>query len=179
VVIREEPINGLSDVGRIAIAFEIRSVYEVSGEPGAWRLTERALDRPFVKDYDAIPSESPRDWPNRFDVSRWTLLVARTGGERVGSIVISFDLPSIAEIRDIRVSPSHRDRGIGTALFAASEQLVRARGCSSLEVETQNVNVAACDFYARNGCTLAKAEPFAYPELPSEVRLVWRKDLSS
>jgi streptothricin acetyltransferase len=167
----------LSEVGDIPIAFEVRSIYEVSGAPSEWRFIERALDRPYVKDYDAIPGESPTDWPNRFDVSRWSLLVARTGDERVGSVVISFDVPGIAEIRDIRVSSAHRRRGVGTALFTAAEQLVQTRGCSAVEVETQNVNVAACDFYARNGCALARVEPFAYPEIPSEVRLVWRKNL--
>ena len=167
----------MNEVGRIPIAFEVRSVYEVSGVPGKWRFIERTLDRPYVKDYDAIPGESPTDWPKRFDVSAWSLLVARVGAERVGSVVISFDTIGIAEIRDLRVSPAHRRRGIGTALFGTAEQLVRTRACSALEVETQNVNVAACDFYAHNGCTLAKVEPFAYPELPSEVRLIWRKNL--
>ncbi len=96
----------------------------------------------------------------------------------MGSVVVSFDTPGIAEIRDIRVSPPHRRRGGGTALFAAAERKARERGCVALEVETQNVNIAACDFYARKGCTLAKVEPFAYPELPSEVRLAWRKGFS-
>jgi len=178
IEVREEPISELGEVGRIPIAFDVRSIYEVSGDPRVWRFIERALDRPYVKDYDAIPGESPADWPNRFDVSGWSLLVARAGGERVGSIVLSFDVPGIAEIRDIRVSPAHRRRGIGTALFAAAEQLARTRGCSALEVETQNVNVAACDFYARNGFTLGKVEPFAYAELPSEVRLTWRQEFS-
>ena len=179
IEVREESISGLREVGRIPIAFDVRSIYEVSGVPGAWRLIECALDRPYVKDYDAIPGESPRDWRKRFDVSGWSLLVARVGVERVGSVVISFDATGLAEIRDIRVSPAHRRRGVGTALFAAAERKARERGCAALEVETQNVNVAACDFYARNGCTLAKVEPFAYPELPSEARLVWRKAFSS
>jgi GNAT superfamily N-acetyltransferase len=161
----------------VGIVFEVRSIYEVSGLRGAWQLIERTLDRPYTKDYDAIPGESPIEWPRRFDVSGWSMLVARVGDERAGGLVLVFDRPGIAEIRDMRVSANHRRRGIGTALFAAAERLARKRSCSGLEVETQNVNVAARDFYARSGCMLTQVEPFAYPELPDEVRLVWRKDL--
>ena len=48
-----------------------------------------------------------------------------------------------------------------------------------MEVETQNINVSACRFYARQGCVLSAVNRFAYPELPDEVQLIWRKDLSS
>jgi hypothetical protein len=44
-------------------------------------------------------------------------------------------------------------------------------------VETQNVNVAACRFYARQGCVLTAVDPFAYPALPGEIQLLWYKDL--
>ena len=170
-------MSGLSEYACVPIAFEVRSVYAVSGSPGAWQLTERTLDKPYAKDYDAIPGDSPLEWPHRFDVSRWSMLVARIGNERAGGLVLLFDRPDVAEIRDIRVSATHRRRGIGTAMFAAAERLARKHNCSTLEVETQNVNVAACDFYARNGCTLTQVEPFAYLKLSSEVRLVWRKEL--
>jgi len=44
-------------------------------------------------------------------------------------------------------------------------------------VETQNVNVPACRFYARMGCVLGGIHRFAYPELPGEARLLWYKAL--
>ena len=46
-----------------------------------------------------------------------------------------------------------------------------------MKIETQNINVVACKFYAGQGCTLGAADRFAYPELPDEVRLLWYKDL--
>ena len=45
-------------------------------------------------------------------------------------------------------------------------------------VETQQVNVGACRLYERCGCELISAAANAYPDLPGEVRLVWRKRLS-
>jgi hypothetical protein len=48
-----------------------------------------------------------------------------------------------------------------------------------LEVETQNVNVPACRFYARMGCTLGAINCFAYADAPDEVQLRWYKPLST
>jgi len=79
---------------------------------------------------------------------------------------------------DLRVVPEARGRGVGSALFAAAEGWAATRGCRWLKVETQNVNVPACQFYARVGCGLGGISRFAYPDLPDEVRLLWYKSLS-
>ena len=71
-----------------------------------------------------------------------------------------------------------RGRGVGARLFAAAEAWAMARGVRTLKVETQNVNVGACRFYARQGCTLGEINRFAYPQLPDEVQLIWRKALT-
>jgi hypothetical protein len=68
---------------------------------------------------------------------------------------------------------------VGGRLFAAAEGWSLGRRCRWLEVETQNVNVPACRFYARQGCVLAAIDRFAYPDLPEEVQLVWRKTLGA
>ena len=47
-----------------------------------------------------------------------------------------------------------------------------------MKIETQNVNAAACRLYARCGYRLAEAHPLAYPDLPEEVQLIWRKVLA-
>jgi hypothetical protein len=44
-------------------------------------------------------------------------------------------------------------------------------------VETQNINVPACRFYARQGCVLGAIHPDAYPDLPDEVQLLWWLEL--
>jgi GNAT superfamily N-acetyltransferase len=64
------------------------------------------------------------------------------------------DLRELAVLWDIRVSPKSRGRGIGTQLFRAVTAWVRGRGGTRLEIETQDTNVPACRFYARQGCVL-------------------------
>ena len=50
--------------------------------------------------------------------------------------------------------------------------------CADIEVETQNVNVGACRFYAAMGCTIGVIDRFAYaPELPDEIQVRWHKRL--
>jgi GNAT superfamily N-acetyltransferase len=72
-----------------------------------------------------------------------------------------------------------RRHRVGAALFRAAEPWAVATGCRLLKVETQNVNVAARRFYARQGCVLRAVHPGAYPEFPREIQLLWSKDLDA
>ena len=67
----------------------------------------------------------------------------------------------------------------GSALFRAAWHWASARDCRWLKIETQNVNVPACRFYPKMGCTLGAIDPFAYPGQPGEVQLLWWKALAS
>jgi GNAT superfamily N-acetyltransferase len=183
-----EAIDRLAEHGCIPIAFEVRSVLDLAVEDsglGGFLLRERALASPYVKDYDSL-GESPGDWPQRFDTTSWALHSAWIDGRRAGGIVVAvrtegLDMlerrADLAAIWDIRVAPDLRGRGLGSRLFGAAEAWARTQGCTQLKVETQNVNVPACRFYARRGCTLGGIHRFAYPLLPQEVQLLWYKDL--
>jgi ribosomal protein S18 acetylase RimI-like enzyme len=186
VDISEEPLAELGGYATITIAFEVRQVLDVAGRDGAWTLSEREIEQPYIKDYDAVEAERPTSWARRFDISHWVMLVARHEDQPIGVAVVAMDTPriellegrkDIAALWDIRVAPAHRGRHVGTALFEAAEEAARERGCHVLKVETQNNNVAACRLYRRCGCALGKVEPGAYPEFPDEVRLIWSKFL--
>ena len=190
IEVSEEPFAALEDYASVPIAFEVGSVLDVADAGdgrGGFVLTERTLAVPYVKDYDASGAESPLRWPERFDVSNWGLFAARAEGRRVGGAAVAFDTAGVemlegrrdlAVLWDIRVAPEARGRGVGRALFRAAEMWARARGCLRLKIETQNVNVAACRFYARQGCVLTTIDRNAYPELPDEIQLLWYKNLS-
>ncbi|MBA3652614.1 MAG: GNAT family N-acetyltransferase [Actinobacteria bacterium] len=146
---------------------------------------ERPVDVVWVKDYDATDG-GPREWASRFDVSNWGLLGAYEDGRRIGGTVIAFGTPNLHRLRgrrdmavlwDLRVAHDARRLGTGSALFRAAEAWARERGCTALEVETQQVNVPACRFYARMGCSLASVDRYAYPEFTEETQLIWRCEL--
>ncbi len=191
--IREEVLTSaaLSEHAAIPIAFVVDRVLEVrllDGGLGGMSLTETGVTGPYVKDYDALEGEGPQCWPGRFDVSNWGLISARRDGVSVGGAVIATRTPDlhmlggrddVAVLWDIRVSPRERGGGVGSALFRAAGDWAGARGCRWLKIETQNVNVSACRFYQKMGCTLGAIDRFAYPGQPAEVRLLWWKALAS
>ena len=187
--ISEEPIDRLDKHATISIAFQVERILSVSAPAsglGGIRLSEATVERPWLKDYDALKGEGPTRWPRRFDTSNWGLIAAHDGPKRVGGAVIAFSTTGVdmlegradtAVLWDLRVSPEHRSSGIGSALFRAVETWSSRRACRILKVETQNVNLPACRFYARMGCTLASIDTRAYDELPDETQLIWSKDL--
>jgi GNAT superfamily N-acetyltransferase len=190
IAIHEEAMAGLAEYATIPIAFTVDCVLDVTSRAtggGGFDLHERRLAAPYVKDYDAIAGNHPTLWPRRFDTAHWGFLAAHAGGRRAGGAVVAFRTPALdmldgradlAVLWDIRVDPAFRGQGIGTALFTAAEEWARTRGCRVIKVETQNVNVPACRFYARCGCELRAIHHGAYPNLPHEVQLLWYKDLS-
>jgi GNAT superfamily N-acetyltransferase len=185
--VAEESMTALAEYALLPIAFLVDRVMDVTAlAEGGFALSARRLDVPYVKDYDAVDSEGPLHWSRRFDVSNWALFTARVAGSRVGGATVAFDTPALTMLEgrrdlsvvwDIRVAPKARGNGIGSALFEKVEAWARAHSCRQLKVETQNINVPACRFYARQGCELRAVHHAAYPELPKELQLLWYKDL--
>lgn len=190
--LREEAVTpqALAEHGRISIAFTVDRVLAVTvpdGGLGGISLAEAPVAAPYVKDYDAGSGEGPARWAASFDTSRWGLLGAYRDGVRIGGAVLAFrtaDLwmlagrDDVAMVWDLRVAPEHRGSGTGSALFGAAGDWARQRGAGWLKIETQNVNVAACRFYRKMGCTLGGFDRFAYPGLPHEAQLLWWKALT-
>ena len=115
------------------------------------------------------------------------VLSAFDGPSRVGGAVVAWRTPGadmlegrddLAVLWDIRVHPEYRGRGIGARLFRRAAGWARDQGCVVLKIETQNINVPACRFYASQGCELRAVHLNAYPELPHEVQLLWYLDLT-
>ena len=187
--IQEVGPDSLSLFAQIPIAFQVDSILQVEkvdGGLGGLVLTERSVERPYVKDYDAQDEEGgPTDWPDRFDVSTWGFVLARFEGLPVGSATVAYDTPGLnmlegrsdlAVLWDIRVHPEYRGQGVGSALLQRAAEWSRERGCSQLKIETQNVNVPACRFYASQGCVLGAIHRYAYtasPDVAHEAMLLW------
>ena len=175
--------SGLREYGQISIAFTVASkmVYEPQdSSAGGWNLREIPVDPPYVKDYDEGEPLTLR--PN-WDTSNWRLVSAFDGGKRVGGAMVACRTPGsdfleerddLAALWDIRVAPEWRGKGIGTGLFAVVTEYAKSIGCVELKIETQDVNVGACRFYAKQGCRLTEVIPNAYPGWPGETEFIWR-----
>lgn len=183
IVVKDETMEALSDYAKVSIAFTVASRYvavPVGTADGGWELSEEAVDPPWIKDYDG--GEPPTRWL-RWDTSNWQLISAFSGDERVGGAIVVHDSPELnflegrddlAALWDLRVSPAWRRQGVGSMLFEHVVRYAKSVGCVELKIETQDINVNACDFYAKHGCTLSAVIPDAYPGWLDEVEFNWR-----
>lgn len=167
--VTEESFTALAELARVPIAFKV----EPEGS---------------IKDYDALPGQSPLSWPNRFDISHWKLVLARRQGRCIGGATLAISTPGltmlearddVAVLWDIRVEPEYRHQGVGSALFGAAESVAGHAGCRLLKIETQDINRVACRFYERMGCELRAINRKAYPDFPDEIQLLWYKEIAA
>jgi GNAT superfamily N-acetyltransferase len=185
--------KSLTQYSTVPIRFEVKSQLSLelpNGGLGGIVFHEEDVIPPYTKDYDEAGDGAPILWLERFDTTNWILFLALEQGNPVGGAAVAFDTPEIRMLRDredisvlwdIRVHPAHRRSGIGVALLGEAAKRSKERNCRYLQAETQNVNVPACRFYARQGCLLGDVVRFAYraPHLAHEVMIVWYLDLAS
>jgi GNAT superfamily N-acetyltransferase len=188
VEIREGGLELLPEVAKVSIAFTVKTVLEVEavdGGLGGLLLRETRLAAPYLKDYDTLDEGGVLGWTRQFDMRNWGFLLAYLENELAGAAVVAHNTPGVhmleerldlAVLWDIRVQPNRRGQGLGPALFKASADWACRRGCRTLKIETQNVNVPACRFYRRMGCTLGAIHRHAYaaqPAVAHESMLLW------
>ena len=183
-IIQASP-EDLHAYAKIPMIFYADSVIDIKqSENGAFSFIERKLDSPYMKDYDSIMS--PLDWEKQFDLSTWSFFLAYQNKNLAGGAVIATrnndmvmleNRDDLAVLWDIRVLPDMQGNGIGSQLFCVAEEWSQKNGMVELKIETQNNNLPAIRFYQKQGCILRHAIPFAYPEFPDEVQLLWYKNL--
>lgn len=189
VNIVEETPEVLPEYEKVPISFWVETYFRVelseNGLQGI-KLIEETVEMPFLKDYDAIEGEKPTQWAKRFNIENWAFFSAFVDQRRVGGAAIAWKTPEIfmlegreelACLWDLRVAPDYRSKGVGRDLFARALAWAKTRKCRLFKVETQNINVPACRFYASQGCELGAINRFVYPETLNETQLNWYRKI--
>jgi GNAT superfamily N-acetyltransferase len=191
IKIQEIGTNLLPQYAKIPMILTVESVFlvePIDGGLGGIKLREEKVVTPYLKNYDSY-GDGPEEWPKRFDTHNWGVFLALKEDLCIGGAAVAFNTPGLhmlngrndlAIIWDIRVHPDFQGRGIGTKLFNHAVEWARKRGCKQLKIETQNVNVPACRFYAKQGCQLGEINCYGYidyPEVEHEVMLIWYLNL--
>ena len=78
------------------------------------------------------------------------VLLAREGGDLLGSVMVGFD-GHRGWVYYLAAAPTHRKRGIGRALMNAAEDWLRQLGCSRIRLMVRDDNPAAREFYEAVG----------------------------
>lgn len=173
--------------------FMVESVYrieEIDRGLGGFRLVEYAIDTPYSKDYNADEGDTTRAWAKEFNLRDWGIFLAFDDDQPVGGAAVAinsvvypldrFQRDDMVVLWDIRIHPDARKKGIGRKLFRHAAEWAKSQGFGQLGLETQNVNVPACKFYARMGCTLGAIHRFGYagcPPVAHEAMLLWYCDI--
>lgn len=169
------------------VASVLRPVPSAQGLAGL-QFVEEAVAQPYPKGSDS-PEDSPSSWPPHQEPGEFQAFLAMEGSFAVGGAAVVVNpagaflferRPELAGLWDLRVHPDHRRRGVGYQLLLRAADWARERGCTQMRAECQNVNVAACRFYARH-CTLGGIERYGYAacaDVAHEVMLLWYRDLS-
>lgn len=175
----------IAEYESISIAFEVREILAVTTPEnglGGIQLIPQAVS-PYIKDYDSLGP--PHLWLTEFNTANWGFFLALEDELPLGAAAVAWDTNGVNMLEgrrdlsvlwDLRVSPAWRGRGIGKALFTHAAQWSRQRGCRMMKIETQNINIAACRFYAAQGCILGDIRRYAYHDIPAvadEVQLNW------
>jgi ribosomal protein S18 acetylase RimI-like enzyme len=71
-------------------------------------------------------------------------------GAIVGTVMVGYD-GHRGWINYLGVSPDHQRRGIGRALMAEAERLLRAKGCPKINLQVRSSNTAVLAFYRAIG----------------------------
>ena len=191
--IEEITAQRLDEYAQISIGFWVKTLFQVqpvNNGLGGLRFDEVPVSPVYFKDYDHTEAEgSPIFWPKQFNVSQWGFFLAFRGETPVGGAAVALHTDGVnmlerrtdmAVLWDLRVQPEERGKGVGTSLFQSILPWVRPRGIRQLKIETQNINVGACRFYAKMGCQLGLVHRYGYAAVPAcahEIMLCWYLDL--
>ena len=113
--------------------------FDPNDEPAVIALWGRCgLTRPW--------NDPHKDVRRKLAVRPDWFLVAETAGAVVGTVMVGYD-GHRGWVYYFGVEPAHRRRGIGRALMAEAERLLRAEGCPKINLQVRAGNTNAIEFY--------------------------------
>lgn len=171
-VIRPVSRENIGDINAANEPFELIGRLIPVFDGASWHYSEQLFDSPSMKRY---PDEEA-DWAEYISSPDREVFIAYVNGECAGRIRIRKNWNRFCFIEDIAVAARFRGRGIGSGLLASARDFARSAGLRGLALETQDNNLKACRFYAKNGFVLGGADALLYegfPDSRGELALFW------
>ncbi|EAZ85239.1 GNAT family N-acetyltransferase [Lysinibacillus sp. FSL M8-0216] len=135
-----------------------------------WTFTEEICSVPYFKKYE----EDEIDLSYIEDIEK-AVFFYYIDNSCVGQIKMCSNWNGYALIEDIAVAKDYRKNGVGTALLNKAIEWAKERNCCGLMLETQDINVSACHFYAKNQFVIGAVDTMLYSNFPTanELAIFW------
>lgn len=120
-----------------------------------------------------------------FDTTNWGFFMAYKNNKPIGGAIVAGETKRIhlldgrsdlALLWDLRVDDQFQNKGVGKALFNTVVKWAKSMHYKELKIESQNNNVRACEFYAKQDAVLSQINEYAYyqeEEFRDETQLIW------
>lgn len=154
------------DINRPNQPFEIIGRLKPALSDGQWSYTEEIFDQTYSKTYQSDDDAFYSDYMSNPDKA---LYLAYSDNDCVGQLVLRRDWNGYAYIEDICVARESRGQGVGGALIRKAVKWAKGKGLSGLALETQDVNLLACRFYAKQGFEIGGVNTMLYQNFREPV----------
>ncbi|MGW8956953.1 GNAT family N-acetyltransferase [Paenibacillus sp. NPDC055715] len=155
-----KPNEGLIVYGRIVPKYE----------NDIWTYTEELFSDHYNKQYDNEDIDI-----SYIDDKNKAVYFYYDDVNCIGQIRLRSYWNGYAFIEDIAVAKKWRKKGVGTALLHKAIEWARQHNFIGLMLETQDVNVSACRFYAKNNFVIGAVDNMLYSKFPTanEKAIFW------
>ncbi|MFE1628904.1 GNAT family N-acetyltransferase [Brevibacillus reuszeri] len=122
-----------------------------------WTYTEEIFTEPYYKEYEDEEIDiSYIDEPDK------AVFLYYDDKNCVGQIKLCINWNGYALIEDIAVAKDWRQKGIGTILLQKAIEWAIQNNLAGVMLETQDVNISACRFYAKNNFVIGGVDNMLY-----------------
>ncbi|GED00392.1 streptothricin N-acetyltransferase SatA [Bacillus atrophaeus] len=139
-------------------------------ENNVWKYTEEVFSKPYIKKYEDDEIDN-----SYIQEEGKVVFFYYVENNCVGRIKIRSNWNGYALIEDIAVAKDYRKNGVGTALLNKAIEWAKENHFSGLMLETQDINVSACHFYAKNNFVIGAVDTMLYSNFSTsnEYAIFW------
>lgn len=135
-----------------------------------WNHTEEIFPEPYFKMYENDEIDM-----SYVEEDGKAVFLYYDKNKCIGRIKIRSNWNGFALIEDIAVAKDFRKNGVGKVLLQKATEWALERNFIGLMLETQDINVSACRFYAKNHFVIGAVDTMLYSNFPTanEIAIFW------
>lgn len=162
--------QNMKDYSKSHDSFEVFGRIVPKYENDQWTYTEELFSKSYVKQYDDEEIDS-----SYVEDQNKAVFLFYKEEECIGRIRLRKYWNGFAYIDYIGVIPKYRQLGAGTALLSAAAEWAKQNNFIGLMLESQDVNVSACRFYAKNHFVIGGVDNMLYANFQTakEKAIFW------